>query len=416
MLEGEIIKFYRETAGLTQAQLGEGICTATHVSKIERGKTAYSADIISLFSERLGIDIQKEIESLKGIDKQLQNWHTAIIMQRKNVVEKIKKELEASPFIDSSKYAAHYQLLKARYYILHQEGEKANSIIKDIQKQHPNLTPYERNLLHHIQGIYYLNNYNNSNSEHQQKAIQVLKEINIDEYGNPEYYYHLAVAYHCIDSKVMAYRYADKALRYFKKTNNFLRAINAESVMLLQIGSDVYLDFQEMVERYENLIHDSEMLGALDKKGLLLNNLGNEYKKRKEYALAKKYFKQALSIEAETPISYLKRLSNYVDTCLEGKLSRKTTLLKKAKEGCSLAKQLDSKLYITLFKLLIYRIENNMEQYYSFIEEKALPQFQSSKHVLCINRYGKELYEYYVDSDQHLKALQLSKLFMCSIS
>ncbi|MGV2940567.1 helix-turn-helix domain-containing protein [Mesobacillus sp. LC4] len=35
MLEGEIIKFYRKKAGLTQEQLGKDICTAVAVSKKE---------------------------------------------------------------------------------------------------------------------------------------------------------------------------------------------------------------------------------------------------------------------------------------------------------------------------------------------------------------------------------------------
>ncbi|MGA5690182.1 hypothetical protein [Cytobacillus pseudoceanisediminis] len=36
MYEGKIIKFYREKTKLTQQQLGEGICSDTHVSKIEK--------------------------------------------------------------------------------------------------------------------------------------------------------------------------------------------------------------------------------------------------------------------------------------------------------------------------------------------------------------------------------------------
>ena len=88
----------------------------------------------------------------------------------------------------------------------------------------------------------------------------------MEDYGNPECYYDLAVAYHFIDSKVMSYFYCEKALRHFKKTNNFLQAFNAESLMLLQIGSDQYNDFKETEERYNNLIRDSEILGASNKK------------------------------------------------------------------------------------------------------------------------------------------------------
>ncbi|WP_226676515.1 helix-turn-helix domain-containing protein [Rossellomorea aquimaris] len=104
MHTGEIIRFYREKAGLTQSQLGEGICTTTHVSKIERGKTAFSDEIISLFSERLGIDIHKESDSFQQVERQLHLWHNSIIMRRMNLVEKIKTELESSSFLESSKY------------------------------------------------------------------------------------------------------------------------------------------------------------------------------------------------------------------------------------------------------------------------------------------------------------------------
>lgn len=42
MLEGKIIKFYREFQGLKQKDLGDGICSSTHISKIERGLTEVS--------------------------------------------------------------------------------------------------------------------------------------------------------------------------------------------------------------------------------------------------------------------------------------------------------------------------------------------------------------------------------------
>ncbi|MBB2481294.1 helix-turn-helix transcriptional regulator [Bacillus sp. APMAM] len=45
MLEGKIIKFYRESKGMTQKDLGDGICSNTHLSKIERGLTEVSKEL-----------------------------------------------------------------------------------------------------------------------------------------------------------------------------------------------------------------------------------------------------------------------------------------------------------------------------------------------------------------------------------
>ncbi|HLQ72161.1 MAG TPA: helix-turn-helix transcriptional regulator, partial [Bacillota bacterium] len=46
MIEGKIIKYYRNKSGMTQNKLGSGICSVTHLSQIENGISTYSADIL----------------------------------------------------------------------------------------------------------------------------------------------------------------------------------------------------------------------------------------------------------------------------------------------------------------------------------------------------------------------------------
>lgn len=361
-----------------------------------------------MFSERLGISLQQEIDSLQNIESRLRQWHTSIIRQRKKEIEEQKRILEGIPFIQDSKHAAHYQLLKARYFLFKLEDKKANQILKQLQKDFPFLPPYEHNLLLHVKGIYYIENRLN-NLKHQQKPFHYLKQVNMDNYDNKEYYYHLAVAYHLIGSKVMAYFYGDKALQYFKQTNNYFRSINAESVMLLQISGDDCFDFQKLVERYEDLIYDCDLLGLDDKKGLLLNNLSKEYFHKGEYAKSQECLKEAFPLANESSLIYLQRLLNYVDTSLCGNLLKKALLLKRIKEGISLSKRLNSELFLILFALLKIQTEKNMEEYYKFIEERALPFFITSNHVELTKRYGKLLYEHFVETNQHHKAIEISK-------
>src|SRR5699024_10867857 len=114
-----------------------------------------------------------------------------------------------------------------------------------------------KNLLLHIYGIYYINAPNNQKNS---QSIRFLKEINITEYDNPEYYYHLAIGYHLIGSHVLAYSYSKQAMRYFKETNNYGQAINAESLMLLQQSSDISSNVKDMFTCYHDLVHDSEIL------------------------------------------------------------------------------------------------------------------------------------------------------------
>ncbi|WP_088014257.1 helix-turn-helix domain-containing protein [Gottfriedia acidiceleris] len=416
MIEGEVIKFYRIKAGLTQEELGKGICSSKHVGKIERGNTSYSSEIITLFSERLQIDIRKEIANFESLEKKLENWHTAIIKLRAKDIEKLKKELEEIPFIHSSKYDAKYQLLLARYYIFLEDRHNAFTIIQNLEKNYNDLPDYERNLLLHVIGIYYLNNYNNSSTENHHKAIQTLKKIDINEYGNPEYYYHLAVAYGWVDSKVMAYVYAEKALKHFKETSNYLRVINAESIMLLHSGTDEHIDFKKLEQSYKNLIHDSETLNAPDKTGMLLNNFALEYLKRKDYEKAQKYYKAALQLEKKPSVIYLQRLNNYLRSSFEGKLMRKSVLLNNAQKGLSIAEDLNNEHYQVLFTLLICSIENKRKEYIQYIEKTAFPYFKSRNHTVLMKRFGKELYEYYVNEKEFEKAVEMSNFLISNIN
>ncbi|WP_042150049.1 helix-turn-helix domain-containing protein [Paucisalibacillus sp. EB02] len=404
MLQGEIIKFYREKNKMTQAQLAEGICTTTHISKIERGKTAYSEELITLFSERLSIDIKKEMENAKKIDLLLQQWHQSMIMGRRDVMEQIKTELEEIAFIHSTYYAAHYRLLQARYNIVHQRNQMAFEILEDVKKTYTNLSTYEYSLLHHIYGIYYIGDRANVSRESHLKPLQSLEKVNIDEYGNEEYYYHLAISYHLIGSHIMAYYYAEKALGYFQSTNNYARSIDAETFMLLQMNRDDSVDFHKIVERYNNLIHNCDMLGFKSKKAILLNNLGFEYFHKDEFVLSKNCHWAAMQLDEPNSASYLLHLYNYLDSCMEGNLSRKNMLLNKIKEGLSLAQKLDSKHFIILFQLIKLKALGNNETYYQFIEEKALPHFSSMNHFIYYKRYGKILFEHYIKTNQYMKA------------
>lgn len=404
MHTGEIIRFYREKAGMTQSELGEGICTTTHVSKIERGKTAYSNEIISLFSERLGIDIHHEIETILHLEKQLHLWHNSIIMRRMNLVEKIKSQLEKSAFLESSKYGTLYHLLRARYYILHQKADAASSILDSIKPG--NLPAFETNLFYHVQGII---NINRNSDENQQKAINALQKINMNDYPNLEYYYHVSIAYHCVGNRVMAYFYAEKALGYFKETNNYLGSIKAESLMLLQLSGDQHMDAHHLVERYQNLIEDCDSLGFLEQKGMLLNNLGYEYYNRGDFSRASRSFKEALKLAEKGSLTYLRRLCNYTDACMEGKLCTDKQLEKHIHLGLQLSKSSKNTLFLKLFELFSLQLKHLRDEYMSFLENEALPHFLETNNLLLIERYGNVLYEHYVESDQLDKAILLTR-------
>ncbi len=54
---GDLLKYYREKAGFSQATLAEDLCSREYIWKIETGKCLPSIDIVSKLSERLNVDL-----------------------------------------------------------------------------------------------------------------------------------------------------------------------------------------------------------------------------------------------------------------------------------------------------------------------------------------------------------------------
>ncbi|MGC4377615.1 helix-turn-helix transcriptional regulator [Fictibacillus sp. Mic-4] len=402
MHDGRIIKFYREKAKLTQEQLGRGICSATHISKIERGLTEFSPNLVKLLEERLGISIKQEKYVLSQIKEKLYCWHEAIIMQRSQEIETIKNELDNEPLIVISDYQILYNILQARYYLLHQDDMKAFTIIKKLRKRHKRLPPFERNFLQHVIGIYFLK------KQEFQNALEALNAINFNEYQNAEYYFHLAIAYHS-NAQHMAYYYAEEALHFFKRSNNFLGIIDAEILILILQQGDSDNNFEERLKRYKLLIKSCDLMSAHAKKARVFHNLAYEYYIRKEYEKASKHYKESMNLKKKNSGKYLMSLEGYLRSLIKGRLKNNDELLELATEGLTIARELKDPLYIYLLTLPLFLIKNEQDQYFHYLSEKALPFFKTYGHTFLAERSERELFDYYSKTGQLHKALSIAQ-------
>lgn len=403
-----IIKYYREKAGLTQEQLGRGICSITHVSKIERGLTQYSSNITDLICQRLGIDFETEIQTFKDVKKQLYEWHEAIIMEETEDVELMKEELKRNPYVYISGFEIMYRLLEIRYYLLKINIEKTEQLIKQIQKKNLFFSRYEQNLFKHILGMYYIRKSNLI------KAIETLKDIEQEEYNNQEYFYHLAIAYSGTNSKVLAYHYAEKSLQFFKKTNNFRLVIDTESLMLGQLGSDEIQDFDGVSLQYKTLIKRCDICNVPHKKAKLLHNLAVKYFEKKDYVNANKYFLEAMSLKNNNTLFYLSSFSGHIRSCLEeGNLLPRNELYTLIEEGLNLAVKLNDECYQIIFTLLLYFIEDRKEEYFHYLYSVGIPIFKKNGDVFSTQYFQKDLFEYYLKVGNQEAALQIATSLIC---
>jgi len=404
MYEGKIIKFYREKYKLTQEQLGKDICSVTHISKIECAQTTYATDIITLLSKRLEINMELEVKRLINIKQQLFNWHEAIIMQLFDEMDQINNELKQDELIKISEYYNMYQLLRSRYLLLHNNSHEAFKIIKKLQKTENKLTPYDTNLLKHVLGIYYIS------KQDYISAIQTLKEIQNEIYNNPEYYYYLAIAYHTLQSPVLAYYYAEKSHQFFEYMNNYPRVIDAEMLMIIQVKDDD--DYEEIINRFKKLIKSCEICNDPNRKAKVLHNLAYEYLRRKKYEQASFYYKESMSLkETESP-SYLLSLEGYIRSSFEGVLMSNEELIQHVEKGLTIAINNNQLLYIHLFKLLLYLLKSKEKEYYEYLSNKALPMFVKCGYTFLIQRSKKELFNFYYKLKLTDDALEMAQLLI----
>jgi HTH-type transcriptional regulator, quorum sensing regulator NprR len=404
MVEGKIIKFYRERAGLTLEQLSEGICSVSHLSRVENG-TYNSEGIISRLSKRLGICLEDEIEGYQKLHQKLKHLHDDLIMERYLDAEGLKMDIENSPLIQIEDFHVYFQLLCAEYFLAMQHNTNlerikiANKILEDLEKDEASMSSYYQNMFKHQKGRYlfitgkYLD------------CISMLKSIDKDSYPHSGYFFILARAYEQVHANTAAYYYAEQARNYFQKILHYKRVNDSELLMLVQLNSKELFDYKETKDRYEQLILAGDSMQDETRKAWLYNELALDHYRRKKYKEAAEYYQIALNIENEQSWGHLYILDGMIRNNFEGNLLTNEKLQALAKKGLKLAKISKSDLWI-FFQLYLYQFNQETEEFYQFMEVTALPAAIKHGNKKLIKHYEKKLFHYYCQKDDKQKALE----------
>ncbi|WP_163100683.1 helix-turn-helix domain-containing protein [Peribacillus alkalitolerans] len=391
MLAGKIIKFYREQKNFKQKDLGEGICSSTHISKIERGLTEVSDETMNFLSQRLGIDMEEEISNYKRVELLLKDWHDSIVKKQQKKAEDIKKQLDGIDLLHITDFYHSYKLVLTRYYLSVGENELAQGLLKEIGVW-TDLSKYEENMLLHIKGIFHL-----AVKYDYMGAISFLGQINMEHYTNQEYFYDLATAYFYLNSPVLAFFNANKALEFFTNTRCFSRIIDAEMIMLIQ--REQTEDFAFINNEYHRLIDMTWDYGQEHQRAILHHNLAYLNLQHGYYKEASEFYKKSMDARDSDDPKYLGSLEGYINSLTkEGKTSKKQ-LLKLVDEGMTLCKNLKDKTFHHLFTMHYHSILGEEKAYYKYLETKAFPHFEKMGYRLTEEYYAVKLFDYYMSKN-----------------
>ncbi|NQD67239.1 hypothetical protein HP456_15090 [Bacillus haikouensis] len=280
---------------------------------------------------------------------------------------------------------------------------QAETLLHKMKKHRKELSAYEIHLLHHLLGI------TEVLKGDFKKALEYLLEINEKEYLNHEFFYQIAIAYHNLHFKVKAYYYSELALDYFRKTNNFKKIIDAETIKLINEGRNELWNFEDLIDRYNRLIAQCDILNETSKKAALLSNLAYEHSYAGDNENAKKYYEKTLSLQEKdkhSPI-YLNNLIGYVYCCLHIEGDQDEQQLKQLIEiGSQIAMDIHDQSSFQFFKMLRLLYENKKKLYYQFIEDKIIPMLEEKGKHQQLQTYEKTMYQHYLDEENLEKALQ----------
>lgn len=391
--KGSIIQYFRQKKGLTQEELGHGICSKTHLSKIERGLTEVSDETISLLCARMGFDIDEEIKMLVKVEKTLESLQKLIIFQDKEKANEVINELEKQEFNYITPLHIRYLLLKSRQLILNIKLEDAKKILFSKEIQNQKIPQLEENLLNHTLGIYYIQTYE------LHKSIEFLKKVSLESYNNPEIHYHLALVYCHLNAHISSYHHCQKAKEFFVHTNNYQRLLDTESIALILLEEETHLLFSEIESRYENLLDSVRLIKDQDRESFLLHNFAYQFYKFKKFTEARIYYERALSIAPKGNVNYLTTLFGYMRCLFDGNMEDEIKIQGIIYEGIEESKNKNLDYYFLLFNLYNYKLNKDWLSYFNYLNEDVLPYLYEIKNKEFFQILSKEYIHYLISKN-----------------
>jgi HTH-type transcriptional regulator, quorum sensing regulator NprR len=409
---GKIIYYHRRKQKKTQEQLCQGICSVTHLSKIENNAKEANPQTLQLLCDRLGISIEEEDQKSCLIRQKLDMFYEAIErMQQEKATEIYYQLQDYKEYIHCTDMIYLYELFKLRYYLLLNDLKAYEKAIFGIHRYLPKFSPFETYLWNLLQGIYF------GKKEQFSKALLYLSSVEhqAEQYQTKitDYDYFRAALHGHLSHYSLSIHYAYKALRVFQNTNNFLRIVYVKMILAVNF---IYIgEFDKGKEMLENILSDGEMLQDKETRALSYHNLGYLHFREGNIAKALDYYAKALEIKEKNSASYYITITYLAEALISD--SQNTRAAQILKEALDSIKEHKSPRYIEL-KILCLEAASQKRALINYLIRNGLPVIEQQMNFERGNKYIQMIASYYEGkndfasanrylriSNQHLKNL-----------
>ena len=254
---GSVIKYYRTKNKLTQSQLADGICSISHLSKIESNAYMPHESTIKALLLKMGVQLNSEVEKHRRLEKLLRNFIDCSLHYDFEMMRDIYRQLEMeNDYIQSTDLINQYELYKFRFYIYNSDAEKAERQKKLLERMKASFLAPEHWVHQFFQSLYWSMVGENT------RSLEFLDSLHLGIQSIPqkfegEFYYQKARILVLADRYELSAHFAELAARFFQIHHNYIRLLHAQMLLAINYTRRNLLVQAESI--YEVLIRNTQL-------------------------------------------------------------------------------------------------------------------------------------------------------------
>lgn len=395
---GSVIKYYRSKNGMTQAQLAEGICSISHLSKIESNTYIPHESTAEALLAKMGIWWKKEVARHRRLEQQLEELIDGLLHFDTEKAEKTFTQLEQEiEYLWSTDLVSRYELYKFRF-LLHRQhkGEDMASQRELLERLKGSFTALENWLYQFFLSLYY------AMTNKTEKAMKIISKLDKGIQGIPhkfegEYYYQRARVLMMREDIDPASHYAELAVQHFRLHYNYIRLLHAQLLLAMNYTRRNLLVQASSI--YETLKRNTRLTGQTELYSQTLYNLAELLMQKKDYQEAYELLLELKEKAAKDSYFYSAVLVSAIESAMETAIDA-GPLIEELREANKESKCNYFKIYATYF----YKRKFSQPDLYAYCEEIMFPFLQKNGFIKEGKKIASELGGYFRNRKEWEKA------------